>query len=91
MPLVPLLQDISTQAVALYTGIASASALLVQNPTPYGGGPAVTAYLGYTSDLNSGTVAFTLAGGDEAFIPLLGAQLFAVAEAFGLLITYVYM
>jgi hypothetical protein len=84
---VSLLLDTGTAPALIPSGLAPSPVILLQNPTPLGGGPSVTVYLDYNPNVTVSNAAYSVAPGASLSLIVSDRPLYAVSSQYGLLFT----
>ena len=81
----PVLMDTGTVPSLVPLGIAPAPVILLQNPTPLSGGPAVTVYLDYNAAVTTSNAAYSIPPASSVSLPAGNRRLYAISSQTGLL------
>ncbi len=84
-----ILMDTGTSPSLVPLGIAPPLVILLENPTPLSGGPAVTVYLDYNAAVTTGSAAYSIQPGSSVSLPAGNRALYAVSTQTGLLLVNV--
>jgi hypothetical protein len=80
-----LLIDTSTTPSLVPAGLAPSPVILLQNPTPLGGGPSVTVYLDFNASVTTANAAYNITPGGSLSLDVGGRALYVVSSQYGLL------